>query len=456
MLRRLIVYGFAVVTAIVIVAVATLYWILSGDAMRLALERQATAWLGQPVAIGGVRVAWWPALGVRLEDVRTAAGVPIVVERVDLALALRPLLERRMEAVRAIAMDGARIALRGGTVTISGTAEVGGDRVVISSLSAVSERTAIQSHGTLDLVPGIVLNLEAAASRLDIDELLALTAGLAAPGAGGAGGVTAPRISLSMTSPQATLAGLALTRFEASLDGEGPDIHVEPLKFDVFGGRYDGWLDVTLGERLDVRVGAGIANLDVAQLTAFAGTPGAVTGRLFGSGRFGLRGTTMASAFATARGVGEVTISDGAIPRLDVIGTAMSFLSGTSAPPAAQGRFQSLSATFAVADGALRTDDLTLKAGDYDIIARGTLGLSSKTIDARADLVLSEQLSARAGRDVNRYMRAGNRLVLPSRLSGTLAAPRISIDAGAVIRRGLQNEIERRLQDLLERAPSFE
>jgi hypothetical protein len=42
-------------------------------------------------------------------------------------------------------------------------------------------------------------------------------------------------------------------------------------------------------------------------------------------------------------------------------------------------------------------------------------------------------------------------VVLPAVISGTLAQPRVRIDTAAAVRRGLQNEVERRLEDLLER-----
>jgi hypothetical protein len=65
--------------------------------------------------------------------------------------------------------------------------------------------------------------------------------------------------------------------------------------------------------------------------------------------------------------------------------------------------------------------------------------------------MLSESLSAQAGTDLYRYTREGNRVVLPALIGGTLEAPRVSIDAGAAIRRGLGNELQRRLGDLFKR-----
>jgi hypothetical protein len=65
------------------------------------------------------------------------------------------------------------------------------------------------------------------------------------------------------------------------------------------------------------------------------------------------------------------------------------------------------------------------------------------------DLSLSEALSAQAGTDLVRFTRDANRVLLPATLDGTLDAPRVSIDAGAAVRRGLRNEVERRLKDIL-------
>jgi hypothetical protein len=65
------------------------------------------------------------------------------------------------------------------------------------------------------------------------------------------------------------------------------------------------------------------------------------------------------------------------------------------------------------------------------------------------DLSLSEALSAQAGTDLARFTREGNRLLLPAVISGTLEAPRVTIDAGAAVRRGLRNEVQRRLKDIL-------
>jgi hypothetical protein len=65
--------------------------------------------------------------------------------------------------------------------------------------------------------------------------------------------------------------------------------------------------------------------------------------------------------------------------------------------------------------------------------------------------MLSEALSSQAGTDLLRYTREGNRVLLPATLGGTLESPRLSINAAAALRRGVENEIGEGLKGLFGR-----
>ena len=494
MVRWLLIVG------VVIVALAAIgvYWFFSGDGVRVALERQATAWLGQPVRIGRATVAFIPRVGIRLADVTVGEPARLTLSRVDLSTGVRPLLSRRIEdaeltvsgsriemplpfslpvkpasnspatgsaaaeagggglevvSIRAITLRDVVMASRGRAMTLSADSAFTGDELTISSLTARSGETMLSASGTVKLTPRPTATIEATANELDFDDLLALFAAFTANTSSAPATGTGTHITARLTAPRARLAGVALSRFDASVLADGSEVRIEPLKFDVFGGHHDGWLDATFGEMLNVRVGVGVANIDVADLAALGGVANTITGRLYGSGRFGARGHDMAEVLAAARGVGEVMLSDGTIRNLDVVRTVVLYFGrpAEDAPPASGERYDSIGATFALADQVVRSDDLALRSPDFDVFARGTLALPTKAIDAPAELVLSERLSAQAGRDLYRFTRSGNRVVLPAIVSGTLARPRVRINAEAAVRRGLQNEIERRLEDLLER-----
>jgi hypothetical protein len=491
-LRRILI-GIVILVA---VAAAGIYWFLSGDGVRVALEQQATAWLGQPVHVGRATVSFLPRVGLRLADVSVGEPPRLTLARVDLSTGLRTLFSRRIEdaelivsgsrvemplpfglpaqsaatpatsgtaaadnggitlvSIREITLRDVAIASRGREITVSANSSLDGDQLTISSLTARSGETMLSASGTVKMSPRPAASVEATANQLDFDDLIALAGAFTSDTSSAASSRQATQITATLTAPRARLAGIELSRFEASVLADGSEVRIEPLKFDIFGGRQDGWLDVTFGERLNVRVGAGVSNLDVAELAAYGGAANTITGRLYGSGRFGARGRDMAEVLAAARGVGEVMLSDGTIPHLDVVRTVVLFFGRPAADaPAATGeRYESISATVALADRVFRSDDLTLRSPDFDVFARGTLALPTETIDARAELVLSESLSAQAGRDLYRFTRSGNRVVLPALIAGTLAQPRVGIDTASAVRRGLQNEVERRLEDLLER-----
>ena len=342
---------------------------LSGVSVRVALEQRATAWLGQPVRIGRVTVRFLPRAGLRLDDVRVGEPVRLTLARVDLSTDVRSLMARRIEdgelvvsgsrvdmplpfavpalsasdtpaasagvpgarggigaiSIRTITLRDVVIASRGREVRVSADCALAGGRLAISSLTARSGETELSAHGAVDLAPRVVATIEAVANQLDLDDLLALAAAFTTSSSRLPSAAIPAQITARVTAPRARVAGVPLARFEAAMLSDGTEIRIEPLEFDVFGGRYDGWLDATFGETLDVRTGAGVSNLDAGQLAAHGGAPNTITGRLYGSGRFGARGRNMSEVLSAARGVGEIRISPGTIRNLDVVRTVVLF-----------------------------------------------------------------------------------------------------------------------------------
>ena len=88
---------------------------------------------------------------------------------------------------------------------------------------------------------------------------------------------------------------------------------------------------------------------------------------------------------------------------------------------------------------------------DADLKGSVILNLATSALDGTIDMILSEELSAQAGTDLARYTQEGNRVVLPASVDGTLEQPRITINAAAALKRGITNEIGRRLKGLFGR-----
>jgi uncharacterized protein involved in outer membrane biogenesis len=463
--------------------------------VRLAIERQASAWLGQPARIGRASVTVFPRLGLKLADVRVGDPVRLALGDVQVSTDLRALLSRtiddatitvadsrielplsfappagdtssspasgdgteeptiRIASISAVSLDDIVVVSRGKEVRVSADVALNDGRLSVRRFSARSGATTLDAEGEVDLAPRIDATLTATANKLDVDELLALVEAFTPPPQPGssAGAPSSARIVARVSAGTATAGGMQVADFRTELALDGDRVALSGLTFQLFGGRYEGSLTARLGSELDVTAQSHLENLDVAQLAAFGGSPDTISGTLSGTSSFTGSGADLPAVWQAARGTGTIAILDGAIRRLNLVRTVVLFF-GRPAPDAAAGsdRFDRIDARFTLAKRVFRAEQLSLRSPDADITGSGTLDVATDALDGRFDLVLSEELSKQAGTDLIRFTRQGNRVVVPARLGGTLAAPRLTIDAAAAAGRGLRNEVERRLKGLFD------
>jgi uncharacterized protein involved in outer membrane biogenesis len=225
---------------------------------------------------------------------------------------------------------------------------------------------------------------------------------------------------------------------------------LSPLSFQLFGGRYQGSLNANLGKAMSLALRSRIENLDVAKLAAFGGAPDTISGTLTGAANVSGDGADVASVLTAARGMGTASVVNGEIKRLNLVRTVVLFF-GKPAPEqaASTDKFERMDASFSLARQIFSADAFSMHSPDVDLVGMGTLNTATKALDGGVDLSLSEALSKQAGNDLQRYTREGNRVVLPAKISGTLAGPHLTIDAAAALKRGLRNEVQRRLGDIL-------
>jgi uncharacterized protein involved in outer membrane biogenesis len=499
-IRRLLLLVASLVAVVVIAAGAFAYWMLAGDGVRLALERQASAWLGHPVRIAAARPRLFPQPGLRLERVEVGDPVSLTLGTVDVSSDGRALLSRRIERA-AIQIADSRIAMplpfsmpsaptpsatpsepsirlvsiesvslrdivitsRGRELTISADSSLMGSRLLLRTFSARTGAaaqkpgeggTTLSAEGEVDLAPRVDARLKVKANRLDVDELLALAAAFTPPSASTSRVAAGepPRIAARVSAEAASAGGVNVRQFATDLEVVGTRVSLSPLTFQLFGGRYQGSLAANLRDTMTATLTSRIMDLDVAQLAQFGGSAGSITGRLTGAGTFTGSGRDFAGVLNSARGEASASIANGSISRLNLVRTVVLFF-GRPAPDAGKSsdRFERLDAAFSVANQVITAQALSLHSADADMAGSGTLNLDLKALAGRVDISLSEALSAQAGRDLVRYTREGNRVVLPASIGGTLDRPRITIDAAAAVQRGLRNEVQRRLGGLLDR-----
>jgi uncharacterized protein involved in outer membrane biogenesis len=488
----------AIVALLVLLTAAGFFWarsILATDTVRTALAAQISAAIGQPVTIRSISAGIYPRVTVILEGVAIGQPARIQAETLRLGTDFRALLSRRI-VHGTVRLDKARIELpllplgspgtpSTGTATggwpveivsiddvllndvqvVSGSRTLRGDieaiphgnGLTLRKVSLKAEDTNINATGEITDLAGPVGAIDLKAGTLNLDRLLTFLAefssGFGTPGRAGsrqASGPTAGKamdVTLTLNADRATMGTLALERLTGKARVTREGVSIDPVEFGLFSGQYKGSLAVSLADALTLRLRAALSNIDVAAATAFAGSPGTITGRL--SGRVDLTGsgTDFSKIVDGIRGTARVDIKDGIVKNLGLVRTvviATSMRSDAQTLPAGSSNdehFSQLGATLAIASGSARTSDLLFESPDVTLKAAGSVQLNGSAIDLKGNIQLSEALSQQAGRDLYRYTQEQGRVTLPATVTGSAQSPAVRIDVGAAATRAMKNKL---------------
>ena len=125
-----------------------------------------------------------------------------------------------------------------------------------------------------------------------------------------------------------TTGGLTLSDFASTALVTPDAVRFDPLALGVFGGRYQGSMQLALGDVPAFGWRAKVTGVDAASLMAFAGSPGTITGKLAGTLALQGEGLQMEQALRTARGRARIDITDGTIAGLQLVRTIVTATSG--------------------------------------------------------------------------------------------------------------------------------
>jgi uncharacterized protein involved in outer membrane biogenesis len=495
---------------VLLIAAAGLFlWaraVLGGDAVRHALAAQLSSALGQPVAVGSINTAIFPSLTVGLGDVAIGDPVSIHVATLSFGTNLRALLSRRIENA-SVRLDGARIELPlpefaaqstsadanapvqivsvdeivlndveivSGGRTVRGDIEavLQGQRLTIEEATFQADDTRITATGEIADMSGPSGELKIDAGTLNVDRLLAFAGDFskgitpARRASGRAASRTAParqapasamNIVMSIDADRATMGAMVIEKLAGRATVTPDRVTIDPVGFELFGGRYDGTLAASLaGSAPAFQWKADLEAIDVASAVAFAGSPGTISGRLSGTINLAGRGADLSTAIKTARGAVRVQVIDGVVKHLGlvrsiVIATSMRADAAPQAAESTDERFTRLTSTLNVSNGTASTEDLRFESADVLLTAGGRLRLDGSDMSLAGKVQLSDALTAQAGRDLVRYTQEQGRVTLPVTIAGPAAAPRVRVDVADAAKRAIRNRAEEELKGAIER-----
>jgi uncharacterized protein involved in outer membrane biogenesis len=262
-------------------------------------------------------------------------------------------------------------------------------------------------------------------------------------------------LTLSIAADKASFGQLTLDKLSGNARVTPDAVTLEPIKFGLFGGTYDGTLALSLGTTPAFRLSARLAGVDMAAATAFAGSPNVITGRLAGQLEMTGKGLDAPAVLKTARGTARIDITNGTVKNLGLIQNVVVATSGRADAKSAGGSrdepFSRIGGTLNVAGGAASTQDLKFESKDVLLDAAGAVRLDGSAINLKGQVQLSDELSQQAGRDLVRYTQDQGRVTLPATITGSAESPQVRIDVASMAKRAITNRANEEAQKVLKK-----
>jgi AsmA protein len=494
-IRKLIVAAIAVILVLAIATALAIRALLDPRMLAQTIESQATSWLGRPVHVGEARAHLVPTPRISLTTVGVEGPQSLVADEVIVGAGLKALLQRRVEDAVVRVRNG-KITLNSGTatpapstaaasmpqpaagsdpgdgftiasvgeirfenITVTGGGQslrldfdgsLNGDALEVHRISASSGQTSIEGKGTVTSLRKRDATFDLDSKMLNAEDVLALLSALVPssppttrPATEKADSLGFGHIVIKATIDKARALGYQIDHVVTSLDLQGTEVRANPLRFELFGGRYDSTLSLDLASgRTALNHKATLTGANVATLAEVFGHAGMASGSLNLTMQVRGSGSALAAAAQAVQGVANVNLANGTVQGLDVVRQTFVVL-GTAAPPNAGKKFDSLSAKLSLAGGAMTADDVTMHAPDFDLRGRARVA-SNNALSGQAQLTLSDALSREAqGKNKDlKLMFEDGRITLPVALSGTLLQPSVSPDMGNLLARAAQNKMK--------------
>jgi uncharacterized protein involved in outer membrane biogenesis len=268
-------------------------------------------------------------------------------------------------------------------------------------------------------------------------------------------------LTVAIDAQSATSGQLTLTGLTGRARITGQDVALDPVAFNIFGGRYEGGLALTLGPAApSFAFKARLSGIDVATALEFAGQAGTMTGKLSGAVDLGGAGADLGAVMKRARGTARVDLTGGVVRGLGLVRAivvatsgrsgATSNLAGSTDEP-----FTRLGATLMISGGAASTQDFRFESDSLELEAAGGLRLDGSAVNLAGAVQLSEALTKQAGTDLVRYTQRDGRVTLPASITGPSKSLRVEVNVAEVATRAITNraeeEVKKRLGGLLAR-----
>jgi AsmA protein len=251
---------------------------------------------------------------------------------------------------------------------------------------------------------------------------------------------------------EAVFAGVKFTALQVGVDAAGGKVHVSPLQAQMYGGQYRGDINLDATGVPRVSFNDQVTGVDFAQL----GRDWLETSKISGRGNLQVKATAVgkdsAAMVKTLNGNLGLKVDDGAYEGIDLLyeiqrASALLKQQLPSARPAGPARtaFTTLSATGAIVNGVVTSNDITAATRLLKITGKGSTNLPAGTLDYSVDAAVNKVPEASASAETADVVG----FTIPVRITGTLSDPTVRPDLEALAKGVVKQKLEQQLRDQL-------
>lgn len=254
-----------------------------------------------------------------------------------------------------------------------------------------------------------------------------------------------------------TLGNLQLQQVVLSLNAGDGRLRIHPITAGLYGGNYSGDVRIDASNSTPVlSMNETVQDVDLAKLAVATFEEQNITGSLSGNFRLSGRGSDLGEVQRTLGGQMNFQLKDGTYEGTDVwyeLRRARALLKKETPPePVLPARtpFSSVTATGVVKDGIMRNDDFVADMPFMQLTGSGNVNIPAATVDYSMKARVfrkPEALAAATPEEIEDFTKT----VIPIKITGPLAAPKVSPDVEALLRQRVEEEIKDKLKDLFKR-----
>lgn len=252
-----------------------------------------------------------------------------------------------------------------------------------------------------------------------------------------------------------TVGNLQLDQVALSLVAGNGRLRVHPVTAALYGGTYNGdvRVDVTASKPV-LSFDETVQGVDMAKLAQAMFEQENITGLISGNFKLSGRGNDLGEIENSLSGKMNLELKDGTYEGTDVwyeLRSARAKLKKETPPKPtlpARTKFSSVTATGVVTNGIMRNDDLVADLPFMQLTGKGDVNIPAGTVDYSLKARVFEKpeaLEEATPEEIDDFTKT----VIPLKITGSLASPKVRPDVEALLRQRVEEEIKDALEDKL-------